>query len=99
MITEVSVKCEVFKHKLQSAYLVKIRTLEGYLWEGVFEKEKVFDMMGVVNESVPIKGRVHASLITHNSVYASVELPVDNSKNGKRVNIPLNFIWPPPTSG
>jgi len=99
MISEVSVKCEVFKYKLQSSYLVKIKTLEGFLWEGIFEKEKVFDMIGVVNESVLIKGRVHASLITHSSTYASIELPIDNSKMGKRINIPLNIIWPPPSSG
>ena len=41
MITEVSVKYEVFKHKLSSSYLVKIKTLEGYIWEGTFEKDKV----------------------------------------------------------
>ncbi len=99
MISEVSVKCEVFKHKLQSAYLVKIRTLEGYVWEGVFEKEKVFDTSGVVNEFIAVKGRVHAAVMTHTSVYASIELPVDNAKIGKRINVPLNLIWPPPSSG
>ncbi len=98
MITEVSVKCDVLKQKNKSAYLVKIKTLEGYLWEGAFEKDKVFDTVGVVNEMVPIKGRVYAALLTHNSRYASIELPAENTKIGKRINIPLNHIWPPPSS-
>jgi len=99
MIAEVSVKCEVLKQGYKSTYLVKIKTLEGYLWEGAFEKEKVFDIMGVANDMAPIKGRIHASLITYNSIYALIELPVENAKIGKRINIPLNYIWPPPSSG
>jgi hypothetical protein len=99
MSAEVSVKCDVFKCKMKSSLLVKIKTIEGYVWEGTFEKEKVFDTVGVPSESVPIKGRVHAFLLTHSSVYASIELPVENAKIGKRINIPLNCIWPPPSSG
>ena len=98
MVTEVSVKCDVLKLGHKSTYLVKIKTLEGYLWDGIFEKDKVFDIMGVVNETIPIKGRVHAALITYNSICALIELPVDNTKIGKRINIPLNYIWPPPAS-
>jgi len=98
MITEVSVKCDVLKQKHKSEYIVKIKTLEGILWEGAFEKEKVFGTVGVINEMVPTKGRIYASLITHNSVYALIELPVENAKIGKRINIPLNYIWPPPAS-
>jgi len=99
MVSEVSVKCEVFKHRYQTSYLVKIRTLEGYVWEGVFEKDKVFDLSGVASEFIAVKGRVHAAVMTHTSVYASIELPVDNAKIGKRINVPLNLIWPPPSSG
>lgn len=97
MAAVVSVKCEVFKYK--SSYRVKIKTLEGFIWEGIFEKDKVFGTAGVANESVPIKGNVYASVITHNSSFASIELPVDDKKIGKRINVPLNFIWPPPSSG
>jgi len=99
MISEVSVKCEVLRQGHKLTYLVKIKTLEGYQWEGAFEKEKVFDLMGVVSETVPIKGRVHATLMTFNSISALIELPVENAKIGKRINIPLNYIWPPPSSG
>ena len=98
MISEVSVKCDVLKQRNKPEYLVKIKTLDGCLWQGIFDKEKVFDVVGVVNEMVPIKGRVYASLITHSSVYALIELPVEDAKIGKRINIPLNLIWPPPAS-
>ncbi|MDE2027903.1 MAG: hypothetical protein KGK03_01190 [Candidatus Omnitrophica bacterium] len=97
MAAEVSVKCDVFKYK--SFYRVRIKTLEGFVWEAVFEKHKVFDTMGEANESVPIKGRVNAFVITHNSTFASIEFPVEDKKIGKRINIPLNCIWPPPSSG
>ena len=46
-------------------------------------------VMGVPNESMAIKARVYATLVTHNSVFAQIELSAENSKLGKRIRIPF----------
>jgi hypothetical protein len=89
---EVSIECEVMKGMFSSEYFVKIKKLDGSLWEGTVDKEMVFELRGEVNEDTPIKGRIYAFQINTDYKSALIELPVENSTMGSRINVGMGSI-------
>ncbi len=92
MITGISIKCEVAKGIFASEYFVRIKTLNGDLWEGSVDKEMVFDLEEEPGENEYKKGRMYAYLIAFDNDSALIELPIEYSAAGRRIKASVDSL-------
>lgn len=89
--TGISVSCEVAKGIFMSEYFVKIQMRDGGIWKGAVDKETVLDLQGDPAKEY-VKGRIYAYLISFNNESALIELPVEDSSDGRRIFVPVNIV-------
>lgn len=92
MITGISTQCEVAKGVFASEYLIRIRMANGDYWEGVADKEMVFDLEREPIDDQYVRGRMYAYLITYDNFRALVELPIEDSTAGRRIFVPMPSV-------
>ena len=92
METGISVSCRVAEGTFASEYFVKIEKIDGTWWEGAVDREMVFDLKEELNEKTCIDGRMYAYLISYNNGQALIELPIENSTAGRRINVSTSIL-------
>lgn len=90
--TGISVACGVTIGTFMSEYLVKIQPTDELLWQGAVDKEMVLDLKGTPAEGRYVDGRLYAYLISFDEKRAIIELPVESSLGGRRIDVPVSML-------
>ena len=92
METGISVLCRATKGTFMSEYFVKIKKIDNTWWEGAVDKEMVFDLDEEPSDGDCARGRIYAYLISYNNGQALIELPIENSTAGRRINVSSSIL-------
>ena len=90
MITGISIRCEVTKGVFASEYFVRIKMINGDMWNGSVDKEMILDLNREPKEDEYLSGRMYAYLIKFDSNSALIELPVEDS--ARRIIVPFSSV-------